>query len=121
MQWNYVDVNGSRTKVLKGLNNPNVLFPLSLYEPTGNVFSFIPNRPGYLTLELFLNPGKPFNLYDDATESYFIKSYVPSSAELNTYVIPVEADSRYYAWANGSKNRIKECYFFRQSSNSQRR
>lgn len=111
VQWNYVDVNGTRTKVLKGGMNPTVQFPPSLYEPLGNVFSFTPNRSGYLTLELFLNPNKTFNLYDDTTESYFIKSYTPSSAELNTYVIPVEADSRYYAWANGSKIGLKSVTF----------
>lgn len=107
VQWYYVDVDGVQTKVIKGLDNPSIAFPFSEHDPGGNVFSFTPKEAGYLSLELFLNPNKAFNLYDDTEGSYFEKDYSPSKAEINTYVIPVEPNLSYYAWANGSKIGIK--------------
>lgn len=107
--------SGNTSKYISGATNPIADPPFSsTNKPKGNVLCFTPANDGIITLELWINGNKLFNLYDNNSQSYVtdlngdtLYQKIYGVTDIQTISFPCAASNEYYVWAIASKVGLK--------------
>lgn len=104
----YGDGIGTKVRVIRGETNPAITLPITdEVAPGGSVCRYVAGKDGYVTITMYLNITKLFNIYDNTAQAYIVNGYQPDAypnpANVMSFTFAVEQGNDYYFWAAGSK------------------